>query len=195
MKGEGFLRYIPCFPILMVLLSGCASFHGGELPEVAYSQIVPPGNKPHVTYDVTYEFRGNQDDKALLKITQEVFIRSEYFATYVAKDDEGGFHISLAMVNSGDADKAILSGFICGLTLFIIPAYAKDEFTLNAEVKKDGKLVKRYLYRDTMSTWAQLLLIFITPFYWPTNVAEEVWENMVLNFMHDLSRDGILLIP
>jgi hypothetical protein len=189
------MRPIPGLPLVIILFSGCASFHGDELPVADYSQIVEPGNKPHITYDATYEFQGKKDVETLLKITRQVFARSEYFATYVAEEDQGGYHVSLTMVNSGDTGKAVLSGFICGLTLFIIPAYAQDEFTLHAEVTKDGRLVKRYLYRDTMSTWVQVLLLFATPFCWPRNVADEVWENMVLSFMIDLSRDKILLNP
>jgi len=43
-----------------------------------------------------------------------------------------------------------------------------------------------------MESWIEIFLIFLTPTHFPTNVADKVIDNMLLNVIHDLEQDKIL---
>jgi hypothetical protein len=85
-----------------------------------------------------------------------------------------------------------ISGFICGLSLFVIPAYARDDYILTVDVKKGEEVLKQYQYKDHLNTWIQLFLVFMTPTHHPDKVVREVMDNMLLKFLYDLESDKIL---
>jgi len=181
------------------LAIGCASFPGKELPTYTYESMTVPAAKLTVSYDVKALSLG-RDNAGLAKGMQEeiekVFKASPLFNQVAPGVGTGEYQYSFTLRNEGNAGLAFASGFISGLTLTIIPAYAKDEYILSVDVKKGNQALKTYTYQDHLDSWIELFLIFLTPSHWPPTMAKELIDNMLMNFLHDFWRDlssGVLV--
>jgi hypothetical protein len=174
---------------------GCASFPGKQLPIYTYEQIAPQDPKPSIDYDAKFISLG-RENAAAVRILQEeiekVFNRSNLFSTISAGIGSEKYHLSIVLKDEGNVALAFLSGFISGLTFAVLPAYGRDEYVLSVDVKKGDQLLKQYQYKDHMNSWIQLFLIVLTPTHWPPDVAKNIIDNMLLNFLHDVENDKIL---
>jgi hypothetical protein len=172
--------------------SGCASFPGKELPVYTNEQISVPEKKMRATFDVKFVAPGSENKKIVPLLEQEIeriLTGSRVFEAAEPNKTDGEYHYSMMFRDEGNQTLAFLSGFISGLTFTVIPAYARDKYVLNVEVKQGDKVLKAYTYRDHMDSWIQVLLIVVTPMYWPPDVSKSVLNNMVMNFVHDFSSD------
>jgi len=175
---------------------GCASFPGKDLPKYSYDQIKPPAPQPCIDYDAKFLTMGRENARGVAIFQEEiekVFRQSNFFQKHSPGVGSGDYHFSMVLQNEGNMCLAGISGFISGLTLTIIPGYAKDEYILTVDVKKEGEVLKQYQYRHYMDTWIQLFMIFLTATHNPQEVARQVIDDMLLNFLHDLEKDQILV--
>lgn len=191
-----FLRHLlPVLLLVAILISGCASFPGNDLPRYTYEQIPQLEPKPSIDYDLRFMSFGS-DNTAAVKILQEevekVFNESKIFQTHSAITDKSKYHFSMVLRNEGNAGLAFLSGFMSGMTLTLVPAYARDEYILTVDVKNDGELIKTYKYSNHMDTWLHLAMIFLTSKRYPDKIARDVFDDMIRNFLHDLQKDKLL---
>jgi hypothetical protein len=189
---------IACALVLSISLAGCAAFPEDELPKHGPASINVTAERPSIDYDLSFSTMGTENAAGLSlfeKRVVAVFNSSHAFAS--ARPGIGGepYHLKLSLDNSGNLGLAAVSGFICGLSLLVIPGYAKDEYTLVAEVQSGPTLVKRYQYHDSMVTWTQILLIFVMPMNFPPSVVPDVIDNMLWNLVVDMQRDGVLVKP
>ncbi|MHC4942980.1 MAG: hypothetical protein ACYTG7_08180 [Planctomycetota bacterium] len=176
--------------------SGCAAFPGKQLPLITDDQIQARPDMPGISYSLKCLQFGNENARGkphLRSMVKAAFYRANLFPAYVETDNHGGYHLEIQFENTGNLGLAFLSGFISGMTLLIVPGYAKDEYILTVTLIKDYQFQKQYVYEDHMSTWIQILLIFVFPFYLPQPTAEEIIDNMFMNLMYDLSRDEIFV--
>ena len=181
--------------VLFLSVAGCASFAGKELPRYTYEQIVPNPQKPSIDYDAKFLTLGRENAAAVRMFQEQiekVFRKSTLFERFDAGIGSAKFHFSMALQNEGNIVAAGVSGFISGLTLTLLPAYARDEYILTVDVKKGNQLLKQYRYKHYMDSWIELFLIFLTPTHFPPNVAREVIDDMLLNLLHDVQKDRIL---
>lgn len=182
-----------------VFAFGCASFPGKELPLYKNDQISPPVQRFSVSYDVkAFEF--GKENAKFAKVWQEevekVFKASPLFLEVSSTTRLGEYQCSFEARKEGEEATAIMSGLISGLTFAVIPAYGKDEYILTVDVKKENRVLKTYQYKDHVETWAEILLILLTPWHFPPTVSREVYDNMIMNFLHDFAQDvgsGVLL--
>lgn len=176
-------------------LFGCASFPGNELPKYTYEQLAVPAEKVAIDYDARFLTMGHEN-AAAVRIFQEeidkVFRNSQLFASHAPGVGTAPYHLSLTLENKGDTGGAAITGFLSGLTLTILPGFAKDEYVLTADIKQGDTLLKQYRYQDHMNTWIQLFMIFAMPTHLPKDKAVEVIDNMLLNLLADLQKDGLL---
>jgi hypothetical protein len=175
-----------------ILAAGCASFPGKELPAYTYENITAPPAKLTVSYDAKALTLGRENARATEIMQEEiekVLKAAPLFAQVVPGGGTGEYQYSFTLRNEGNAGLAALSGFISGLTFTIIPAYAKDEYIVTVDVKKKNLVLKTYTYHDHMDSWIQLFLVFLTPSHWPPTISKDVVDNMLMNFLHDFSRD------
>jgi hypothetical protein len=188
-------QYIAIGIFSCVTVVGCASFPGKEIPTYTYDQIVAREQKPSVDYDAKF-LTFEKENAAAVRIFQEeidkVFSRSDVFLKFGAGVGGEKYHLSLVLRNEGNMALGFISGFICGLSLFVIPAYARDDYILTVDVKKGEEVLKQYQYKDHLNTWIQLFLVFMTPTHHPDKVVREVMDNMLLKFLYDLESDKIL---
>lgn len=182
----------------LLILVGCASFPGKQLPIHTYDELAPVEPRPSIDYDAKFLALG-MENAAGVRVFQEeiekVFGNSHVFSKFGSGIGAEKYHLSLMLRNEGNIGLAMLSGFISGLTFLVIPAYAEDEYVLLVDVKSGDQAIKHYEYRDSMYSWIELFLIVLTPTHWPPTVAKEVIDNMLLNVLHDLQKDKILTGP
>jgi hypothetical protein len=70
--------------------------------------------------------------------------------------------------------------------------YDKNDLILTADVKKDGQVIKQYVYKDHVNFWGKDLLVVIAPIYTPKKAVRETMDAMLLVFLHDLKEDKLL---
>jgi hypothetical protein len=153
---------------------------------------------PAIDYELSFSVMGRLNATGLPRFqerVQSVFAESGAFTRYQPGIGGSSHHLKLSLDNHGNLGLAAASGFISGLTLLIIPGYARDEYTLVAEVSHGSEVLNRYEYHDSMATWTQILLIFAMPFKFPSTVADQVIDNMIWNLLADLEKDEILKQP
>ncbi len=169
---------------------GCASFAGRELPERNIAGLTKHG------LDIDYETewltfgRPNPNARDLLsRSVRSVLEESGIFSGVTQGKGDAPHHFHFTIKNEGNLGLATFLGFISGLSLTIIPAYARDDYILTVDISSAGQPVKRYEYKDHLSTWIQLFLVVAMAGHDAAAVGDDVRSNMLRNFLHDLDRD------
>jgi hypothetical protein len=186
--------------ILLIILftalteSGCASFAGRELPIYTLEQLPSSQLKISATYEVKAYGPKGESEIIAARFTyeiQKILTANTVFAELKEGAGPSDYHVSFVFKDVGmpSENVAFLNGFISGLTLTVIPAYARDIFTITIDVKRGDRVIKTYVYKDHMDSWIQLFLVFLTPFNSTENVACTVIDNMIMNFAHDVGSD------
>ena len=192
---------------LVTLLSGaCASFPEDRMPKVT---DVPSQdrftNKPSVYVPLRYmvdlsggEQPGHEVSGPLPKIRELVektakdaaLFRSLTFESFQAA---GADHVlQIEITNYGSAGKAAAAGLITGLTLFIVPTAATDNYKLSAKLfDGKGQLLKSYSYDDAFVTWFGIWLLPVAG-KTPNSAIEEVLGNMIRTLFRDILKDDLL---
>lgn len=181
--------------LFLVFLISCASFPGKDLPRYTYDQIKTGERKPSIDYEVKLYSLGKENAGAVGSFQVEiekVFEESEVFQRFSAGIGSERYHLKMVLENEGNVGVALTTGFLCGLTLTLLPAYARDDFILTVDVHEGERLLKQYQYEHHVNSWIQLFLIFLSPFYWPGTVVKEAIDDMLLNFLYDLENDEVL---
>ena len=100
--------------------------------------------------------------------------------------------LQIEITNYGSAGKAATAGFITGLTLFIVPTAATDNYKLTAKLfDGKGQLLKTYSYDDAVTTWIGIWLLPLAG-KTPKSVTADVLENMVRTLFRDIVNDDLL---
>jgi hypothetical protein len=177
---------------VLLQASGCVSYSHDRLPKRTYGEVVAK-KRVAIDYDLNVTWHNNAVQNAnWADRSRELFERVANQAQCFSSVRQGRgspWHLNMTFDNSGGDDGTAI---LCGLTLLVFPAFAREEFTLSVDVLHNGQVVKSYAYHDGMTTVIEVLLIFLTPFFSPIGLGEAVAENMVLNFLHELVRDDIL---
>ena len=186
---------------LCLLVSGCASFPGREIPDYAYTDLAPaPAEKICLRVLETVP----EENRQMFEESIAVLEKSGFFSKAPEHCTSTGntVHYALSVkfkndLKTGNMAVALVSGFISGFTLTLIPAYGRDDFVMTAEIKADGQLLKKYVYKDHINTWIHVTMLFEMSGHRPRAVINEMYHRMLMNFLYDFSRDvqkGLLQI-
>jgi len=110
----------------------------------------------------------------------------------VSKGKGGSVHVDVDMLNYGNGGAAMVSGFICGFSLFTVPGFGTDNYKLVATARSSAGKSRQYVLDDGVTTVFWLPLIFVAPFKSPMTVVPEVHENMYRNLIQHMERDGVI---
>jgi hypothetical protein len=196
------LHHFKIISLILILLfvSGCfAAFPAGKLKEL---EIFPPGPEApinaHLNITWNHYLNGVHKPEAdqssadnVWKIAEKTFKESGYFekiSPFVAHPD---IKIKAHIIFKAEFSEA---GLLFGAATFgVIPTYAMHHYAMDAEVTnlKTGQSRSFHL-EDSVSIYAQTILILIAPFYWPGTAQEEMLENMFKNLAIMMSEEGLL---
>lgn len=164
------LKMIGC--ALALVLTGCASFPGDQVPETTLPSMVRYEQRPSVFVDFTFYQGKAGDSKAvempqardMLKPQLEAALRdSGLFSRYTLdqfQKQPGDYTLKLDVYNSGSNAAAMISGLISGFTFMVIPGTVKDEYTMTLQVlDPDNKPVSTGQNNDSIRTWMGLVFI------------------------------------
>ena len=147
-------------PLLLCLSTqACVAYRSGDLPETPQ----PATKRAAATTTASYDFQFTTFDNPNAVAQAEVapVIDRELGATGVFKQGKAGApgqpHVAIKVNNSGPLALGIITGIFSGLTLTVLPGYARDDYKMTAVVTKDGKEVKTYTYEGSVTTWMELL--------------------------------------
>ncbi|MEK7953940.1 hypothetical protein [Luteolibacter soli] len=194
------IRTLLSFASISLLATSCASFSGNKLPQVADTPATN-AKKVSLTYTVKAGIGstggGDRTDVAgqLQSKVQDPMVRtfnkSERFSS-VSQGKGGAVHVDVDMYNHGNKAAAGASGFISGFSLFTIPGFATDNYTLTATARTASGKSRQYKLDDSVTTVFWLPMIVATPFAYPGSVYPKVQENMYRNLLSNMERDGLL---
>ena len=176
---------------------GFASFPGNQLPKRSKADIVASDYKPTIDLEVKCYSLGRFHSgwsKGCANRTRQRLMDSGMFSAVDVGPRYKEYHLAIDMRNEGNTFVAALTGVLSGLTLTILPGYAKDEYILTAELSRDGTVLKTYKYEDYKTYWIQLFMLFAfdNNFAKGDKVADQVVDNMFWNLICDINRDNIL---
>lgn len=192
MKRNALVFVMVSLGLILLIIQGCASFPGNKLQQVSsFPQLNEVEKQKAVTYALATEtdLFGKSHNPLSRSIAEnelaDVIRESGYFTTW-GSGINGEVVIDAKFVNSGNP-VAMIPAFITGLTLYIVPSWATDTFTLTAKVKtQDGK-EHSYELEDTSTLVQWLPMIFVpgNPIEVPLSVRKNIWKNLILKMRQD----------
>ncbi|TGL63253.1 hypothetical protein [Leptospira sarikeiensis] len=182
-------------------LFNCATFtsYPDGFKDPTYAKPEKASNK---TISVTYtqkSFSENGQEiqvnaaalEALQKELEKNVSESGYFKAIATALEPSDLKLQIEGVDQGGGGGQALA-FISGLTLTILPAWAKDTFTITYTFKdKKDKVVKQYVRSVTFNTWIQILLIFVFPFQSPGKEIPAGFKATTYSVLEEAAKDGI----
>lgn len=188
---------------VFILLTGCLrSFTGKDLPRRSYQEIITQASKPSIDYNASYNFTyyspGDELHSKLrelyLREIEKVFSSTNYFHKFGTGPGLEKYHLSILLEVKGNEFTNLFSVLGFTLSICLIPYYQREDYTLTVAVERDNRVIKKYIYTDHINSYSQLFLgvILISSKYDPSQVRENIINNMLTNFLYDLSRDKIL---
>lgn len=192
--------------LLAFITMACASFPENRLPKVdGISTQAQVSNKPSAYLALRFmvDFSGGEQPgvetigplPTLRQVVEKVATESALFRSYTFESFQAknmDHVLQIEMMNYGSAGKAAGAGLITGLTLFLIPTAATDNYKLTAKLfDRNGQLLKTYSYDDGVTTWFGIWLLPMAG-NTPQSVVLGVWENMIRTLFRDVLNDGLL---
>lgn len=178
-----------------IMLVGCASFQGGELPERSLADLSTPTSKSTASVRFGWQINGKDNQTVGELISPEftsVLDESNLFSRVSEGGQSADYHFEVSVNNTGNRFLATLSGLITGLTLFAIPGYARDNYNMHVSVSKEGVQIKELDYEDHITTILQWVMIVFAPGHSIGDAPKKLIKNMTWNLLYDLQQENIL---
>ena len=166
--------------VLSFVISGCAAFREGNIPRARMLAERAMEKRPSIGVQVSgavildgkiYQSHP-KTTKNWRTQTIKAYEESGLFSQVKEGASETELHAEVMIVDRGDPNRFL--AFITGLTLYIIPSKATDEFTVKTTIRDgDGNTLGTFEESETVTLWQQLLLVLAMPFNWPESVARE----------------------
>jgi hypothetical protein len=155
----------------LLALCGCISYTENQLAAVKQWPMSASAQQKPTAYlkiDSQYLLNDNAqaggfNQAALEKLVLQTYQDSGLFSRVTTAQQTSDLYITVHVSNHERASMA--AAFLTGLTLFIIPSTASNELNMQTEFRDgSGKLLGSVDKHETITTWMQLLLIFVLPF-------------------------------
>lgn len=182
--------------LILFSLTGCAVFDKGNISEVnlpAYENLL--GVKPSLSYSskaiedyFSVKPLGESGQKIIEEELLTVLNESNYFSSINNKREHSDIRLDVVLTNSGNP-AALVPAVITGLSYFLIPSWATDDFNLVAKVKRKDGYKKEYILSDSTTLVQWLPLIVVYPFK-SMSVIPEVRKNMYKKVLENMQQDG-----
>lgn len=166
--------------------AGCAAFRGGELAGSTSWPPSPSATKKSVSLILaggTVSVNGNPTDAApaiVAKWREEVhkaYADSGLFSAVLQEGNLADVRAEVRISDVGEGSQAL--AFICGLTMFLIPATAVDRITMHTDFKNaEGDVLASIEKSDSVRLWMQTFLVFVMPFKWPGTVTNDLFRDL-----------------
>lgn len=177
--------------LLLLGCSGCAAFLGGELARLDPAELRTQPRLPPISYQIRQGANPNSAEmgQGWPSAPAEALFCSAFTGARHGPA-EGDLHSDLAHFNVVRQPVFSLTlGLFTLASLGIIPTYIEEDFTLTVRVEYKGQLAQEYLYKDHVSIWIEVFMIFWSFSNDPVETERANFENMLLHLIRDLRRD------
>ena len=183
---------------LIGLLSGCASFQGGELQK---GKTFPQTHvKKSVDVDASFTmylngepftFMHDAAEKDFAEKCAKRLNKSKMFGDVSTTHPDPDIKVSVAFADL--AENNLGEAFLTGLTLYLYPSSHTDNFHLSARITdmRTGRQ-KDIMLTDKVTMWQQLFLLPLLPFKTQPYEANKCMNNMIDNLCLEIYRTGLL---
>lgn len=164
----------------LFVISGCAAFREGNVPRARMPAERATDKQPSIAIQmsgaVILDSKIYQAHPKAMKTWTSQTIKAYEESGRFSEVTQGGsgtdLHAEVVIVDRGNPNRFF--AFITGLTLYIIPSKASDEFTVKTTISDEkGNIFGAFEKSETVTLWQQLLLVLAMPFNWPESVARE----------------------
>ena len=178
----------------LVACASCIAWRG-TLSHLDPRELSKPEHPRALTFEVDYLTNGAAKESSTRKATdaiQDALERTHLFASVEPSTERGGLHLVFHIEERVNEGAANASAFLCSLTLFVLPAFASAEYSLEADLfdAEHGGLRRSSGYLDELHFAMEILLLPATPFFWPPRVKSEVVSNLALHAVAELLSSG-----
>jgi len=177
--------------------AGCSAKRGMEVPPVDYAELATAGPKPAVDYEARV---GGAVEGAVLPLphfqqrVEHVLAASGMFSRVRAGKGAEEFHFVFAFAPRPLPEGRVVYGIVCGVTACLVPFWSRETFALAVDVQKGGKTLKRYEYQEHVEVFAWTPVGLVAELT-NTQASDDVADALLLAFLKDLKRDGLLEPP
>lgn len=185
--------------ILLLNVSGCATFPGKDTPVYTFANLPPaPEKKTCIVISDKYANKYTEEDRAEIDEIVSMFEKSGYFLKAPERctpnDNDKSSEMDVNFERNfkpGPYLVDLINAFISGYTLTIIPSRYREYYVMDVQLKRNDLVVKQYVYRDHTERWVQLFYLFKRPQpdYSKRTAIHDVYSRMIMNFLYDYTHD------
>jgi len=160
---------------LLVLAAGCASVRSGQRDAGAWPLSGTPDTKPSISVLVGYRILISGKPTDPTAPGSVALWRAETATTYQASGLFGSVVLGPADTDlraevdlTLDGRPNLPTSLLCGLTLFVFPAFGTDLYTVHTRIfNRAGAVVADQVTSAQLSSCISWLVLPATPFLWP----------------------------
>ncbi|EOQ97750.1 hypothetical protein LEP1GSC195_0109 [Leptospira wolbachii serovar Codice str. CDC] len=193
---KNFIKFLSLVGFGLAL--SCATFREGN---VEYQKIeATNAAKKSISFAVTGQVKLNtnepvpQNANALgswANVVKEEFTASSLFSAVKNNEKSTDLSVDINIQNNGQFSQGL--SMLTGLTLYLFPSSATDEFVVEATFKnKSGKEIAKIQKRDSVSTWSHITLIFVFPFKSLSNEVYQCQKDLINSVLVEANAKGVL---
>ena len=178
---------------MMILVVGCmASFPAKYEPKFALDPQFGKQSKVNTTVKFENAF-GKEVTEESLKLQ---LLADRRFENWGFEKDKMGKSLNITVKNvvkPGSMTGGILTGILCGLSLYIIPAIAVDHYQMTVVISEEGKEPVTLIYNGSITTYIEIAFIFWGLFAFPPkNAIYTEVDSMLDHLINDLKNQQIV---
>jgi hypothetical protein len=185
-------------------LGGCASFPQYQVPQLTQMPDASHvAQKPTVVIDVKQYFGEDPgtemraaEDIVRPMVTKAILESGLVDPSAHALGDKTDLQIDVSIHDVGEMGAAMVSGFLCGFTLGIIPGEATDNYKVSVKISSSstGKEVTTVVNEDAIHTWTGWIFLPMAG-NTPANAVQDTLTNQVRTALKTAFEAGQLSIP
>ncbi len=184
--------------LLLSFFCGCASFRSGQPRQISKWPPEPTTRKKSISITVSGEASLNekvQDVNATLiktwsEQTVKAYRESGLFSDVKTGLTKSSLRAEVEIIDQGKANLGL--AFLTGLTLYLVPSNATDEFVVKTTIKdQNGKTLGVFERTEAVTMWQQAFLIFAMPFNFPGTIVKDTIYDLNREIINQANAEGI----
>jgi hypothetical protein len=190
------LRSITLLLPALLCCAGCAAFRGAD----SKTPWPPTAGASKKSLSLVVASSGTMNGKPAEPLpamttkwreyAHDAYQESGLFSAVVPEGAPADLRAEIQVKDEGSG--SFFGAFICGFTMFLIPATGQDRFTLHTEFKNaQGDVLATVEKSDTVTLWMQTFLVFVAPFKWPGSVTHETLQELHRATLTEAQAKGI----
>jgi hypothetical protein len=180
--------------ILCCVLVGCVGRRASDLRPQLHQAAPETSTEslPAIAYSTHFVGPYPEGSVAFIERVGGMLARHPAFRAARWGDTDAPLQLELTLTDRSNQLLAGVSGLLCGLSFSLLPAYARDDFDLDVELRAGTRSLWHRQYHDAVTTIVHFTLVFAPRSEQPRIVVEDVVDDLVWQALVDLDASGTL---